>query len=137
MSQRDRDVWSAAWREALKVTSLGWDLALPIFGGVLLGHWLDRRLDTGYVFTLGLMMLGVFTGFYNVIRSIQIASHTCSRTDVASLTCSRADRVDARQRLRAPQDDVRPETVTQTEARGDFLGESDAASLTSSGRDEV
>jgi len=38
---------------------------------VLLGHFLDRWLDTGYVFTLGLLLLGVFTGFYNVARSIQ------------------------------------------------------------------
>jgi hypothetical protein len=122
MKQRDRDVWSAAWREALRVTSLGWDLALPIFGGVLLGHLLDRRLDTGYVFTLGLMVLGVFTGFYNVMRSIQ----------VALLTCSRADRVDARQRLRAARDDARSEGLTRPEARGDSLGKADVASLTSS-----
>ena len=67
----DRTDWGAAWREALAATSLGWDLALPIFGGVLLGHLLDRQLDTGYVFTLGLLVLGIGTGFYNVARSIQ------------------------------------------------------------------
>jgi len=66
-------------------TSLGWDLALPIFGGALLGHLLDRWLETGYAFTLGLLVLGVFTGFYNVVRSIQ--------------------RVDARGRQRAKQED--------------------------------
>jgi predicted F0F1-ATPase subunit len=67
----DRTDWGAAWREALAVTSLGWDLALPIFGGVLLGHLLDRQLDTRYVFTLGLLVLGIGIGFYNVARSIQ------------------------------------------------------------------
>ena len=71
MKKDDRDVWSGAWRDALATASLGWDLAVPIFGGVLLGHFLDRWLDTGYVFTLGLLLLGVFTGFYNVARSIQ------------------------------------------------------------------
>jgi F0F1-type ATP synthase assembly protein I len=65
-------------------TSLGWDLALPIFGGTLLGHLLDRWLDAGYAFTLGLLVMGIFTGFYNVIRSIQ--------------------RVDARERQRAKQE---------------------------------
>ena len=67
MKKNDRDIWS----NTLAATSLGWDLALPIFGGVLLGHFLDRRLDTGYVFTLGLLILGVVTGFYNVVRAIR------------------------------------------------------------------
>ncbi|HUX77326.1 MAG TPA: AtpZ/AtpI family protein [Anaerolineae bacterium] len=71
MKEKDRASQSAAWRAAMPATSLGWDLALPIFGGVLLGHLLDRRLGTGYVFTLGLLVLGIFTGFYNVARSIQ------------------------------------------------------------------
>lgn len=71
MKKSDRDAESAAWREALAATSLGWDLAVPIFGGVLLGHFLDRWLDTAYVFTLGLLVLGIVTGFYNVARSIQ------------------------------------------------------------------
>jgi F0F1-type ATP synthase assembly protein I len=67
MARDDQGVW----REALRATSLGWDLALPIFGGVLLGHLLDRALNTTYVFTLGFLLLGIATGFYNVIRSIQ------------------------------------------------------------------
>jgi predicted F0F1-ATPase subunit len=71
MKRRDRDVWDTAWRDALTTTSLGWDLALPIFGGVLLGHLLDRSFHTGYAFTLGLLMLGVVTGMYNVVRAIR------------------------------------------------------------------
>ncbi len=71
MKKNDRDARNAAWRESLAATSLGWDLAVPIFGGVLLGHFLDRRLDTAYVFTLGLLVLGIGTGFYNVARAIR------------------------------------------------------------------
>jgi ATP synthase protein I len=56
------------WREALRATSLGWELALPIFGGVLIGYYLDRWLGTGHVLTLGLLFLGVVAGFYNVLR---------------------------------------------------------------------
>ena len=63
--------WNTVWRSALTMTSLGWDLALPIFGGVLVGHLLDRRLGTPYTFTLSLLVAGIFTGFYNVARSIQ------------------------------------------------------------------
>lgn len=54
--------------ELFRATSLGWDLALPIFLGVLLGHYLDRWLETGYVFTVGLLFLGAASGFYNVWR---------------------------------------------------------------------
>ena len=58
-----------AWRVAMRAMSLGWELALPIFIGVLLGYALDRRLGTTYVFTLGLMVFGVCAGFYNMLRS--------------------------------------------------------------------
>jgi F0F1-type ATP synthase assembly protein I len=90
MDTNDQDEWRAAWRDALAATSLGWDLAVPIFGGVLLGHLLDRRLDTGYVLTLGLLVLGIGTGFYNVARSIQ--------------------RIEARERRRAAREDEEIET---------------------------
>jgi F0F1-type ATP synthase assembly protein I len=60
--------WAGLWTEALSAMSLGWELALPIFGGVLLGYALDRWLLTGHVFTLGLLGLGVFTGFYSLWR---------------------------------------------------------------------
>lgn len=67
----ENGTWAALWREALTALSLGWDLALPIFGGVLVGYWLDRWLGTGPVFTLGLLILGVAIGYYNVARFIQ------------------------------------------------------------------
>jgi F0F1-type ATP synthase assembly protein I len=68
------------WREALRATSLGWDLALPIFAGVLIGYALDRALSTTYVFTLGLLVLGIATGFYNVLRSVRRMDEQCRRS---------------------------------------------------------
>lgn len=67
MNQRERKML----REALRATSLGWDLTLPIFGGVLVGYILDRSLGSAYLFTLGFMIFGIGTGFYNVLHSIQ------------------------------------------------------------------
>ena len=67
MKRENRDIW----REALRATSAGWDLALPIFAGVLIGYLFDRLLNTRYVFTLGFLLLGVATGYYNLIRSIR------------------------------------------------------------------
>jgi predicted F0F1-ATPase subunit len=86
MDGNKRNELGAAWRDAVALTTLGWDLAIPIFGGALLGHLLDRRLGAGYGFTLGLLALGVLTGFYNVIRSIQ--------------------RMEAREKRRAAQDET-------------------------------
>ena len=88
--RNDQGFWGPLWREAMVAMSLGWDLAVPIFGGVLLGHFLDRWLGTGYVFTLGLLMLGIATGYYNVARFIR--------------------RVEARERQFAAQEDEADET---------------------------
>jgi ATP synthase protein I len=86
----DRSSLRTLSRIVLAATSLGWDLAVPIFGGVLLGYWLDRRLGTGHSLTLGLLVLGTSTGFYNVVRFIQ--------------------RLEARERKRAARKDGAVET---------------------------
>jgi ATP synthase protein I len=69
--RREESYWAGLWREALLATTLGWDLALPIFGGVLIGYALDRWLGSGHIFTLGLLMAGVFIGYYNVWRFLK------------------------------------------------------------------
>jgi len=68
--EHSRMVWRGAWADALRATSIGWDLGLPICGGALLGHWLHRRFGTGYQVTIGLLALGVMIGFYNAWRTL-------------------------------------------------------------------
>jgi F0F1-type ATP synthase assembly protein I len=63
--------WRPLWRETLAALSLGWDLALPIFAGVLIGYFLDQWLGTGHIFTLGLLVLGIGIGYYNIARFIR------------------------------------------------------------------
>ena len=63
--------WLALWRESLVAMSLGWDLAVPIFGGALGGYFLDRWLKTGNIFTLGLIFLGIVVSYYNLVRFIR------------------------------------------------------------------
>jgi F0F1-type ATP synthase assembly protein I len=84
------------WREALRATSLGWDLALPIFAGVLVGYVLDRALGTTYVFTLGLLFLGIATGFYNVLHSIQRMDEQCRRQAARQCKIDRGEEEEAK-----------------------------------------
>ena len=60
-----------SWQTDFSAMSLGWELVLPIFMGTVGGYFLDRWLGTRYVCVLGLMLVGVVAGFYNVWRSVQ------------------------------------------------------------------
>ena len=82
MDQKDNhDFWDILWREALRAMSLGWELAVPIFAGVLVGYLLDIWLGTGHVFTLGLLIFGIMIAYYNLARTIRrMAEHEKKRT---------------------------------------------------------
>jgi len=57
----------------ISLTSLGWELALPIFGGVFLGYHIDRVLARSqYLFTVLLLILGIIIGYYNLYRLIEL-----------------------------------------------------------------
>jgi len=48
------------------MTSIGWSTVLPIAGGVLLGHYIDQRTGSEYVWTVGLLVGGIMVAFYNL-----------------------------------------------------------------------
>ena len=54
------------WKHVANMTSVGWSTVLPIAGGVLLGHYLDRRTSSEYVWTVGLLVGGIMVAFYNL-----------------------------------------------------------------------
>ena len=56
----------------ISLTTLGWELALPIFGGALLGYYLDKSLNTNHFLTLILLLAGILIGYYNLIRLIEL-----------------------------------------------------------------
>lgn len=74
--------------------SLGWELALPIFAGVLLGHFLDRWLDTGLTFTLGLLVLGIGLSYYNLARFIRRVDRRDRPPEDAKSTAERGERAE-------------------------------------------
>lgn len=57
--------------KGIGLTSLGWEIAIPIFGGVILGYQLDRVIQTTYIFTLSLLFLGIAVGYYNIYKRIE------------------------------------------------------------------
>lgn len=54
------------WKQVANMTSVGWSTALPIAGGVLLGHYLDKRTGSEFVWTVGLLVGGIMVAFYNL-----------------------------------------------------------------------
>lgn len=63
-SHQGRNVWV----QVARVGTLGWVLALPIVGGAVLGHFIDRRLGTGLTFTLALLLFGLATAGFALWR---------------------------------------------------------------------
>ena len=71
VKEEKKDFWQDLWRETIKAMALGWDLAVPIFAGVLIGYFLDKYLGTVYIFTIGLLVAGIAVGYYNIGRFIR------------------------------------------------------------------
>jgi len=49
-----------------EVSTLAWNLVIPIVGGVILGHYLDNRYTGDATWTLSLLVLGVIIAFSNL-----------------------------------------------------------------------
>ena len=54
------------WQLVAQATTLGWNLMIPIVGGVLLGRYLDDRFDKEFTWTLSLLLMGVAVAFNNL-----------------------------------------------------------------------
>lgn len=59
------------WQQVARVGTLGWMIVLPIVGGALAGHLLDRHFGTGVRWALALMSVGVMAGGFALWRAIQ------------------------------------------------------------------
>jgi len=57
----EREAHSMA-RDLAAVGAMGWTIVLPPLVGIIAGRWLDRRLSSGVVCTLGLLFAGVALG---------------------------------------------------------------------------
>ncbi|GKX30609.1 hypothetical protein SH1V18_30890 [Vallitalea longa] len=48
------------------LTQIGFLMAIPIIGCILLGSYLDERFDTGIIFLIIFTILGALTAFRNL-----------------------------------------------------------------------
>lgn len=53
-------------------TSLGWELALPIFAGAFIGFQIDRLSRSSFAFTLVFTLIGIAVGYYSLYRHIEL-----------------------------------------------------------------
>lgn len=60
------------WNRDIPLTSLGWQLALPIVGGAFLGYQLDHSYRNQFTFTLIFALLGIVIGYYNIYKIIEL-----------------------------------------------------------------
>ena len=65
--QNDRDERARILRRAGPYMGLGMTMAASVLVGVLGGRWLDNRLGTTPWLTVAGLLLGVGTGFYNMM----------------------------------------------------------------------
>jgi F0F1-type ATP synthase assembly protein I len=68
---------------AVQLLGLGSYLATCIAGGPILGHFLDQWLDTGRVFTISGLILGLVVGFYGGYRMLTQTLEDMSRWQAA------------------------------------------------------
>jgi ATP synthase protein I len=57
-NERDKSFWISVGN----MGTVGWSVSLPMVLGVLFGRWLDARLDSGRVFLLFFMLVGLTLG---------------------------------------------------------------------------
>ncbi len=65
-SKQPKDKPENFWKLVAEATQLGWNLVVPIVGGVLLGRYLDDRFGKEFTWTLSLLLMGVAVAFNNL-----------------------------------------------------------------------
>lgn len=75
MSNQERDPLKRKYQSNLsgrdlRASSIGWEIALPIVGGTVIGYLIDQRYQTGVTFTLGLLFFGLVISVMSLIRFI-------------------------------------------------------------------
>jgi len=63
---REEERPESFWQLVAQATMLGWNMVVPIVGGVLLGRYLDDLFHKEFTWTLSLLLMGVAVAFNNL-----------------------------------------------------------------------
>jgi F0F1-type ATP synthase assembly protein I len=65
----------------LRATTIGWEIALPIVLGPLIGFFIDRSKDTGVRWTLILLGVGLVAAVTSVVRYVSHELHIMNKEE--------------------------------------------------------
>ena len=57
-------------KDYFTIGSVGLHLVSGIIVGLLIGYFLDKVFNTGYILTIVFFFLGILTGFYNMYKDV-------------------------------------------------------------------
>jgi len=66
-----QDKKNSNWKSALSYINLGWEMALPVFLGVMLGNYLDTLTNSKYHLSISFLVAGIFVSYLNLARMIK------------------------------------------------------------------
>ncbi len=58
------------WAAALRLVGVGFFIGISIVLGVVVGLWLDSKLDTRPILVIAGLLLGIVVAFYGVYRML-------------------------------------------------------------------
>lgn len=58
------------WQSVGVMGTIGWTVSIPMLAGVFLGRWIDNRLESGHVFMLFCMLVGLIVGCVTAWRIV-------------------------------------------------------------------
>lgn len=66
----EREGDSSFWQSVGMMGTIGWSVSVPTALGVLLGRWIDGRLESAHVFMVFFMLAGLITGCVTAWRMV-------------------------------------------------------------------
>ncbi len=68
--KHEREGDSSFWQSVGMMGTIGWSVSVPAALGVLIGRWIDGRADSGSVFTIFCLIIGLVLGCVTAWRMV-------------------------------------------------------------------
>lgn len=68
----------------LRASTLGWEIAIPLFSGPLIGLALDSRLHSGMRWTLICLALGLLVAIMSVVKHVHYEFYCMNKSESQS-----------------------------------------------------